>query len=64
MSALMTLSDVAMRFPLASDAGEQQHVVFSLRPFVLPSDDINEGKSNEGRDKVSPSDMKFHFFKI
>lgn len=35
MSALMTLSDVAMRFPLASDAGEQQHVVFEGLNFSL-----------------------------
>ena len=35
MSALMKLSDVAMRFPLASDAGEQQHVVFEGLDFSL-----------------------------
>ena len=35
MSALMKLSDVAMRFPLASSAGEQQHVVFEGLDFSL-----------------------------
>ena len=35
MSALMKLSDVAMRFPLASGAGEQQHVVFEGLDFSL-----------------------------
>ena len=35
MSALMTLSDVAMRFPLASGAGEQHHVVFEGLEFSL-----------------------------
>lgn len=35
MSALMTLSDVAMRFPLASGAGEQQHIVFEGLDFSL-----------------------------
>ena len=35
MSALMTLSDVAMRFPLASGTGEQQHVVFEGLDFSL-----------------------------
>ncbi len=35
MSALMILSDVAMRFPLASGAGEQQHVVFEGLDFSL-----------------------------
>ena len=35
MSALMKLSDVAMRFPLASGAGEQHHVVFEGLDFSL-----------------------------
>ena len=35
MSALMKLSDVAMRFPLASSAGEQHHVVFEGLDFSL-----------------------------
>ena len=35
MSALMKLSDVAMRFPLASGAGEQQYVVFEGLDFSL-----------------------------
>ena len=35
MSALMNLRDVAMRFPLASGAGEQQHVVFEGLDFSL-----------------------------
>ena len=35
MSALMTLTDVAMRFPLASGAGQQQHVVFEGLDFSL-----------------------------
>lgn len=35
MSAVMALSDVAMRFPLASGAGEQQHVVFEGLDFSL-----------------------------
>ena len=35
MSALMKLTYVAMRFPLASGAGEQQHVVFEGLDFSL-----------------------------
>ena len=35
MSALMKLSDVAMRFPLASGAGEHQHIVFEGLDFSL-----------------------------
>ena len=35
MSALMKLSDVAMRFPLASGAGEPQHIVFEGIDFSL-----------------------------